>query len=70
MVAHHASPALRLQIIAVSIFGAIAVVSFVLSLVLDGGLAEILQEIALFAAIICAAIGISFAITGAGLHRR
>ncbi|MGO1538931.1 MAG: hypothetical protein ACTHZ9_01205 [Leucobacter sp.] len=58
------TPGRRFQIIAVSIFGAIAVITFLVAWLLDGGAAEALRMIAYVAAGICAVIGISFAFTG------
>ncbi|MFC0674608.1 hypothetical protein [Brachybacterium hainanense] len=58
------SPVQRLQIIGVSVVGAIAVIAFVLSLLIDGGTGDALRTVAGIAAAICAVIGVSFALTG------
>ena len=57
-------PIRRLQILAISIVGALAVLAFVLSLVLGGDLGQTLNTIAGGLGIACAVIGVSFAVVG------
>lgn len=52
------------QIRAVAIVGGVAVITFLCSLLLDGSVASTLRTVATVAAIGCAVIGASFAITG------
>lgn len=54
----------RLQVLAVSIAGALAVVCFLLSLLLEGGLADTLRIAAIVTAAVCIAVGLSFAVIG------
>lgn len=58
-------PILRIQVIAISVVGAVAVICYVLSSVLAPEYKDVLRSIAWVAGIICAVIGVSFAITGA-----
>ena len=57
-------PIRRLQILTISIVGALAVLTFLLALLLTGGIAEMLRNIAFGLGIACAVIGASFAIVG------
>lgn len=57
-------PIRRLQILAISIVGALAVIAFVLSLAFGGDLAQTLNTIAGGLGIACAVIGVSFAVVG------
>lgn len=54
----------RIQVLAVSIAGALAVICFLLSLLLEGGLADTLQIAAIVAAAVSVAVGLSFAVIG------
>lgn len=56
-------PVLRYQVIGVSVVGAVAVVTFLLSFVVDAATGETLRVVAAIAAGICAIIGVSFALT-------
>lgn len=55
---------LRLQVVAISVVGAIAVLCFVASLLLDGAISGTLSTVALVAAGVCAVIGVTFAFVG------
>ncbi|WP_193106868.1 hypothetical protein [Brachybacterium sp. FME24] len=54
----------RIQVLAVTLAGAIAVVCFVASMLLDGGTGDGFRILAYIAAGVCAVIGVSFAVVG------
>lgn len=54
----------KLQVVGITIVGAVAVICYVLSLLLEGEITNTLRTIAYIAAGISALIGVSFAITG------
>lgn len=58
------SPILRIQVLAVSIVGAVAVLCFVISLLTSGGLSDGLRTTAGIAAGAGAVIGVTFVFTG------
>lgn len=60
------SPLRRLQIVGISVVGAVAVIAFFLSLAFDGAAADALRVVAYVAAGLCALIGVSFAVPGGG----
>lgn len=57
-------PIRRLQILAISIVGALAVLSYAAATLLGGASADLLQNIAGVLGIFCAVIGVSFAVVG------
>ena len=59
-----ASPLQRAQVVGISVVGAITVICYALSLILDDPAADTLRTIAVVTAGICAVIGVSFAFTG------
>ncbi|MGJ3508708.1 hypothetical protein [Enemella sp. A6] len=54
----------KLQVIGVSVVGAIAVISYIVSHMVSGDLASTLRTVAYVAAAVAAVIGVSFALTG------
>lgn len=58
------NPVRRWQIILISIVGAVAVITYLCSLLLDGSSAETLNTVAAGAGFGCAVIGVSFAVIG------
>lgn len=54
----------RLQILALGVVGALAILAFVLSLLLDGGAGSASGGAALGLGLLCAVIGLSLAFTG------
>jgi len=57
-------PIRRLQILAIAVVGALAVLAYIVSALLEGGTAELLQRLAGGLGILCAVIGVSFAVVG------
>lgn len=57
-------PIRRLQILAISLVGALAVLLFLLSLLVHGGTGQMLERIAGGFGIACGVIGVSFAFLG------
>lgn len=57
-------PIRRLQVLAITVVGAIAVLLFLLSLLVDGGAGQTLERAAGGFGIACAVIGVSFALVG------
>lgn len=60
------SPLRRLQVVGISVVGAVAALAFLVSLALVGAAADALRVVAYVAAGLCALIGVSFAIPGGG----
>lgn len=59
---HAASPIRRLQLVAITVVGPLAVLAFVLSLVISGDAGATLNAVAGGLGILCAVIGVSFAV--------
>ena len=57
-------PVRRVQLLAITIVGLLAVITFVVSLLIGGGSGEMLNGVAGGLGILCGVIGISFAIVG------
>lgn len=57
-------PVRRVQLLAITIVGLLAVIAFVLSLLIGGGSGHALTSVAGGLGILCAVIGVSFAIVG------
>lgn len=57
-------PIRRLQLIAITVVGLLAVLAFILSLALGGDSGQTLNSVAGGLGIVCAVIGVSFAMVG------